>query len=93
MWKKTCAPHTNMTTVSRKGMMLQASSRGSEPSISSGRSSSERRRYLTAKTTSVAAIPTEKNTVTPTRKRKRASTSLAMTEACSGKRGKPALMA
>ena len=44
MWKKTLAPHTNMTAMRTSGTMVQVSSRASEPWISAGRSSSERRR-------------------------------------------------
>ena len=43
-WKKTLAPHTNITLISRNGTMVQVSSSTSEPWISAGRSSSERRR-------------------------------------------------
>ena len=56
MWKKTFAPHTNITATMPRGMSVQASSRASDPWISAGRSSSERRRYLTAKKTSATEI-------------------------------------
>ena len=49
MWKKTFAPHTNITTTMPRGMRVQVSSSRSDPWISAGRSASERRRYLTAK--------------------------------------------
>ncbi len=48
-------------------MMVQVSSKVTEPSISPGHSVSERRRKRMAKTIRVRAIPTEKQTETTTK--------------------------
>ena len=67
--KKSAVDHTNITTVIRKGMMVQVSSSRSEPSISAGRSSVRRRRYLTAKNKTAAEMRTVKNAVTASMKK------------------------
>src|SRR5262245_19178849 len=84
--KNTSALHRKMTSTMPAGISVQASSSGSEPWISAGRSSSERRRNLTANTASSVAISTPKNTLTAIRKRYSASTLPAVVEAPSGKK-------
>ena len=51
------------------GMIVHSSSSASEPWIATPTSSSCLRRYLIAKTTTSAAISSEKNAVTATRKK------------------------
>src|SRR5215831_5425470 len=88
MWKKTCAPHTNITIVMPSGMNVHSSSSASEPWISTPTSSPCRRRNLTANTTTRMAMSAVKNAVTATRKKYRASTCPACSDAACGKNGK-----
>ena len=69
MSKKTFAPQTNITIVMTNGMTVQSSSSASDPWIATPTSSSWRRRYLIAKTTISAAMSSEKNAVTASRKK------------------------
>src|SRR6266540_2446343 len=79
------APQTNMTIVRPNGIADQKISSQKFPSMGRGRSSSERRRYLTAKTKMAKKISaTKKNN---------ASTRDAMVDACSGNKGKPRFIA
>src|SRR6185369_13377135 len=88
MWKKTCAPHTNITIVMPSGMNVQSSSSASDPWMTSPTSSSCRRWNLTANTTTRIAMRTAKAPVTATRKKYSASTVAACSDACCGKNGK-----
>src|SRR5215831_6355785 len=88
MWKKTCAPHTNITIVMPSGMNVHSSSSASEPWISTPTSSPCRRRNLTANTTTRMAMSAVKNAATATRKKYRASTCPACSDAACGKNGK-----
>src|SRR5262245_46325440 len=92
MSKKMIAPQTKITIVKPNGITDQKTSSQKAPSMDWGRSSSARRRYLTAKKIIMKKINVTKKTETATRKNKSASTRGAMVEACSGKRGNPRFM-
>src|SRR6266498_702415 len=87
------APQTNMTIVRPNGIADQKISSQKFPSMGRGRSCSERRRYLTAKTKMAKKISATKKTDTATRKKNSASTRDAMVDACSGNKGKPRFIA
>ena len=72
-------------------MTLQVSSRTSEPSISSGRSCSERRRYLIAKTTRVKAIRSGEEDRDRDQEEEERVHLAGEVVACSGKSGKRGL--
>jgi hypothetical protein len=87
-WKKTLAPQANIALISSSGTIVHDSSSASEERSAGGRSSAERRRKWTAKNKSAIQIPIANSAVTPRMNRKRASTSGAIVDACSGARGK-----
>ena len=81
------APHRNIMRKTNIGEMVQNHSRRLLPRIRGVRSSSARRRYLTAKYSSSSAIDTAMMPVTAQRKKNSVSTRSAVVEACSGNRG------
>src|SRR5436309_8100817 len=76
-----------MTKASPAGTPLHSSSSQRAAGPRSGRRRPGRRRYRTANAISSVKIRIEKNALTPSRKKYRASTLAAAVEACSGKRG------
>ena len=68
MSKKMIAPQTYITIVKPNGITDQTTSSQRFPSMGSGRSSSARRRYLTAKTRMAKEISATKKTDTAMRK-------------------------
>src|SRR3954467_6595923 len=88
MWKNTCAPHTNMIMVMPSGMIVHSSSSASEPWMATPISVSCLRRNLIAKTTTRIAMSAVNSAVTATRKKYRASTCPACSDAACGKKGK-----
>src|SRR5690242_4078055 len=85
--RKIFAPQKNMTVTIASGIAVQTISSGSDPWISGGRSSSDRRRNLTAKYAMHRKMSVEKNTATPHRKKNSTSTDPAIVEARGGKSG------